>query len=245
MFHRLDTAAENDQVIAAYGRSASLPILETDFPSVWLSPRSSHAVLKVKHGDNNEISLFTAPRAELLSGDISWSQLCGESDQVTDFAVIGDTIYLVTGKLAPRFRLVEMSLSDPDMASSRDVIPAGELVIDSVNVAADALYISAKRDGIGRLCDGRRCWTRRVLHLGVALPTFHQLHLTYRGAYLRDDLDSGGVRYAYDPNTATFADTGMIPVGEFDNLEGYVAKELVIPSHDGVMIPLTILHRRV
>ena len=32
-----------------------------------------------------------------------------------------------------------MSLSDPDMASSRDVVPAGELVIDSVNVAADAL----------------------------------------------------------------------------------------------------------
>ena len=57
MFHRLGTAAENDQVIAAYGHSASLPILETDFPSVWLSPRSSHAVLKVKHGDNNEISL--------------------------------------------------------------------------------------------------------------------------------------------------------------------------------------------
>ena len=53
----------------------------------------------------------------------------------------------------------------------------------------------------------------------------------------------GGVRYAYDPDTATFADTGMVPVGEFDNLEGYVAKELVIPSHDGVMIPLTILHK--
>ena len=35
----------------------------------------------------------------------------------------------------------------------------------------------------------------------------------------------------------------MIPVGEFDNLEGYVAKELLIPSHDGVMVPLTILHR--
>ena len=245
MFHRLDTAAENDQVIAAYGHSASLPILETDFPSVWLSPRSSHAVLKVKHGDNNEISLFTAPRAELLSGDISWSQLCGESDQVTDFAVIGDTIYLVTGKLAPRFRLVEMSLSDPDMASSRDVVPAGELVIDSVNVAADALYISAKRDGIGTVMR----WAPDVGLEELSPPRGGATYLSsiapdIPGALIYETTwIQGGVRYAYDPNTATFADTGMIPVGEFDNLEGYVAKELLVPSHDGVMIPLTILHR--
>lgn len=245
MFHQLDTVAESDRVIAAYGHSVSLPILETDFPSVWLSPRSSHAVLKVKHGDNNEISLFTAPRAELLSGDISWSQLCGESDQVTDFAVIGDTIYLVTGKEAPRFKLVEMSLNDPDMASSRDVVPAGDLVIESVSVAADALYISAKRDGIGMVMR----WAPDVGLEELSPPRGGATYLSsiapdIPGALIYETTwIQGGVRYAYDPETATFADTGMIPVGEFDNLVGYVAKELVIPSHDGVMIPLTILHR--
>ena len=245
MFHRLDTAAENDQVIAAYGHSASLPILETDFPSVWLSPRSPHAVLKVKHGDNNEISLFTAPRAELLSGDISWSQLCGESDEVTDFAVVGDTIYLVTGKQAPRFKLVEMSLNDPDMASSRDVVPAGELVIETVSVAADALYISAKRDGIGMVMR----WVPDVGLEELVPPRGGAIYLSsiapdIPGALIYETTwIQGGVRYAYDPDTATFADTGMIPVGEFDNPEGYVANELVIPSHDGVMVPLTILHK--
>jgi prolyl oligopeptidase len=245
MFHQLDTAPENDRLIAAYGHSASLPILETDFPSIWLSPRSSHAVLKVKHGDNNEISLFTAPRAELLSGDISWSQLCAESDEVTDFAVIGDTIYLVTGKQAPRFKLVEMSLNDPDMASSRDVVPAGELVIEGVSVAADALYISAKRDGIGMVMR----WAPDVGLEELFPPRGGAAYLSsitpdVPGALIYEATwTQGGVRYAYDPDTATFADTGMIPVGEFDNLEGYVAKELVIPSHDGVMIPLTILHK--
>jgi prolyl oligopeptidase len=202
-------------------------------------------VLKVKHGDNNEISLFTAPRAELLNGDISWSQLCAESDEVTDFAVIGDTIYLVTAKQAPRFKLVEMSLNDPDMASARDIVPAGELVIEGVSVAADALYISAKRDGIGMVMR----WAPDVgleelfpprggaAYLSSITPDVPGA-LIYEATWIQ-----GGVRYAYDPDSATFADTGMIPVGEFDNLEGYVAKELVIPSHDGVMIPLTILHK--
>jgi prolyl oligopeptidase len=199
----------------------------------------------VKHGDNNEISLFTAPRAELLNGDISWSQLCAESDEVTDFAVIGDTIYLVTAKQAPRFKLVEMSLNDPDMASARDIVPAGELVIEGVSVAADALYISAKRDGIGMVMR----WVPDVGLEGLSPPRGGAAYLSsitpdVPGALIYEATwTQGGVRYAYDPDTATFADTGMIPVGEFDNLEGYVAKELVIPSHDGVMIPLTILHK--
>lgn len=245
MFHRLNTAPENDRLIAAYEHSPALSILDTDFPSIWLSPRSSHAVLKVKHGDNNEISLFTAPRAELLNGDISWSQLCAESDEVTDFAVIGDTIYLVTAKQAPRFKLVEMSLNDPDMASARDIVPAGELVIEGVSVAADALYISAKRDGIGMVMR----WVPDVGLEGLSPPRGGAAYLSsitpdVPGALIYEATwTQGGVRYAYDPDTATFADTGMIPVGEFDNLEGYVAKELVIPSHDGVMIPLTILHK--
>ena len=159
--------------------------------------------------------------------------------------MIGDTIYLVTGKLAPRFKLVEMSLSDPDMASSRDVIPAGELVIDSVNVAADALYISAKRDGIGMVMR----WAPDVGLEELSPPRGGATYLSsiapdIPGALIYETTwIQGGVRYAYDPDTATFSDTGMIPVGEFDNLKGYVAKELVIPSHDGVMVPLTILHR--
>ena len=229
MFHQLDTAPKNDQLIAAYGHSPALSILDTDFPSIWLSPRSSFAVLKVKHGDNNEISLFTAPRAELLSGDISWSQLCGESDEVTDFAVLGDTIYLVTARQAPRFKLVAMSLNDPNFASARDIVPAGELVIESVSVAADALYISAKRDGIGMVMR----WAPDVGLEELSPPRGGATYLSsiapdIAGALIYETTwIQGGVRYAYDPDTATFTDTGMIPVGEFDNLEGYVGKELV------------------
>jgi len=245
MFHRLDEVPEKDQLIAAYGHSSSLPIIDTDFPSIWLSPRSSHAVLKVKHGDNNEISLFTAPRAELLTGDIAWVQLCAEQDGVTDFAVIDDVIYLVTANQAPRFRLVAMSLTDPDIASARDIIPAGELVIEGVSVAADALYVSAKRDGIATVMR----WTPEDGLEELAPPRGGAAYLSsiapdvpgaliYEATWIQ-----GGIRYAYDPESETFTDTGMIPVGEFDNLEGYVAKELVIPSHDGVMIPLTVIHK--
>jgi len=245
MFHRLDSAPESDQLIAAFGHAESLPILDTDFPSLWLSSRSPHAILKVKHGDNNEISLFTAPKASLLGGDIPWVRLCDESDAVTDFAVIDDMIYLVTAKHAPRFRLVAMALTNPEITEAHDIIPAGDLVIEGVSVAADALYVSAKRDGIAIVLRWRPGGDLEELspprggaaYVSSISPEVAGA-LIYEATWIQ-----GGIRYAYDPDANTFTDTGMVPVGEFDNLEGYVAKELVIPSHDGVMIPLTIIHK--
>ena len=50
--------------------------------------------------------------------------------------------------------------------------------------------------------------------------------------------------HAYDPATGSLADTGLAPAGPFDAPDDLVARELLVPSHDGVEIPLSIMHRR-
>src|SRR5688500_9145596 len=53
----------------------------------------------------------------------------------------------------------------------------------------------------------------------------------------------GGRIYAYDPKAASLADTGLAPQGKFDNPQGYVSREVRVTSHDGVKVPLSIIHR--
>ena len=113
-YHAIGTDPIADVVVAAFGVSDLLPLLETDFPSVVITPGSSYAVLKVKHGDNNEISIFSAPVETLLTGAVPWVQIARESDLVADFAVVADTIYLITAKDAPRFKLVKTTLTAPN-----------------------------------------------------------------------------------------------------------------------------------
>ncbi len=244
-YHAVGTHSADDTTVAAYGLSAQLPLLDTDFPSIVITPNSDHAVLKVKHGDNNEISLFTAPRASLLSGDIPWVQICTEPDLVTDFAVDGDDIYLITAVDAPRFKLVATSLANPNIAAAREVIAAGERVIEGVVAAADALYVSAKQDGINqilRVTDGADVMALETPRKGAAyLSSVSPLVdgiMAYETTWIQ-----GGIRYNYDPVSNTFTDNGMVPKGKFDNLEGYVAEEVLVTSHDGVKVPLSILRR--
>jgi prolyl oligopeptidase len=244
-YHELGTDPGKDPVIAAFELSDRLPLLDTDFPSLWLTPNSEHAVLKVKHGDNSEISLFTAPADSLLSGDIPWVRICEEADLVTDFAVMGDDIYLLTAQDAPRYQLIKTNLAAPDVDTADVVIAPGEMVLDDVDAARDALYVDALQNGVNKVIRVAPDSPVEVLstpragagYISSVSPEVDGI-LIYETSWIQ-----GGVRYAYEPTAGTFTDTGMIPVGKFDNLEGFVAKEVLVSSHDGTQVPLSILHR--
>ena len=244
-YHELGTNPADDPVIAAFELSDRLPLLDTDFPSVWLTPNSEHAVLKVKHGDNNEISLFTAPVDTLLSGDIPWVRISEEADLVNAFAVMGDDIYLLTAQDAPRYQLIKTSLAAPDLEAADVVIAPSEVVLTDVFAAKDALYVSAMQDGLNTVIRVAPDQSKDVLntpragagYISSVSPAVDGI-LLFETSWIQ-----GGVRYAYEPATGTLTDTGMVPVGKFDNLEGFVAKEVLVTSHDGTRVPLSILHR--
>src|SRR5207302_10543006 len=48
--------------------------------------------------------------------------------------------------------------------------------------------------------------------------------------------------YAYDSATAQSSDTQLQPVGPHDNFNSVEAEEVKVPSHDGVLVPLSIAH---
>lgn len=244
-YHAIGTDPIADVVVAAFGVSDLLPLLETDFPSVVITPGSSYAVLKVKHGDNNEISIFSAPVETLLTGAVPWVQIARESDLVADFAVVADTIYLITAKDAPRFKLVKTTLTAPNFNEAREIIPAGDLVVEGIAAAADAIYLSVKQDGVNKVMrlsgegDVTTLKTPRdgAAYISSVSPQVPGV-LVYESTWIQ-----GGIRYVYDPFKDSFTDTGMVPKGKFDDLEGYVAEEVLVTSHDGVDVPVSILRR--
>jgi prolyl oligopeptidase len=50
--------------------------------------------------------------------------------------------------------------------------------------------------------------------------------------------------YAYDPGTKQLTDTRMQPVGPFDDLLNLESIEVDVPSHDGTLVPLSIIHQK-
>jgi prolyl oligopeptidase len=251
--HRLGTKPDADPPAFAMDLWTDVAIADVDFPSMVLTPGSSWAIGKIKHGDANPLTLYAARLP--ADGDLSkrdgmrspWRKICDATDDVTDFAVHGDEIYLMTANGAPRFKVVRMRLAAPGLASAEAVVPASVAVVSTIAAAKDALYVEFREGG-----------ARRIARLGyqpgaqlepLALPdkypsgTIAACAPDADGALVQTAAwTRAGRTYAYDPAQREFSDTRLNPIGKFDALPGFESVEVSVPGHDGVMIPLSIVY---
>ncbi len=252
--HRLGTAPAADPVVFATGLWPGVEIADVDFPSIVLANGSGYAIGKIKHGDSNPLTLYAAPLgkgADLSkrAGSVSpWKLVCDVADSVTDFAVHGGDIYLMSAKGAPRFKVMRTSLAAPDFAHAHTVVPASERVVDGLNAAKDALYIQFRSGAAGQVA--RLGWEAgaklQTLVLPGGFPSGRIVAAGNAGAGVLVETAAwtrAGLTYAYDPVKGVFTDMKLNPVGRFDDVAGYESIEVEVPSHDGVRVPLSIIYK--
>lgn len=245
--HRLGTPIADDQVAFAKDQWPGIEMTDEDFPSIVMPPGSRYAIGQIKHGDANELTLYSSLYASLATSDAPWKLVCDVPDSVTDFAIHGDWIYMVTSKDAPRARLVRTPLANPSFATAEEVIPAGRIVLRRVYAAKDALYLSALDAGMSRVLRvdyTTGAVTNLAFPEGAPSGYITSISPEVDGALIQTaSWTERGRTYAYDPATDTFTDTGLNPRGKFDDVPGYESIEVEVPSYDGVMIPLSIIYK--
>lgn len=247
--HSLGSNPEQAPLIFGKGALGSPPLGEMDFPAVIVPVGSEWVIGQVKHGDETDVTLYAAPRSTLGSTDVKWTKVCDQADSVTGFAVHGDDIYLLTAHDAPRFRVVCTSLANPDFRSAAVVVPPGPYVLDSIAAAKDALYVGSLTGVPHQLL--RVAYGRDAKPESIALSAdepsgyFESVHPDLAGVFVRTrSWIHEGRLYYYDPAANGCTDTGLLPRGKFDCPEGVAATEVMVASHDGVQVPLSIVHRK-
>ncbi|WP_254507075.1 prolyl oligopeptidase family serine peptidase [Anatilimnocola floriformis] len=252
--HEIGTKTGEDKLIFAQGATGSPEMQEMDFPAVILPIGSRWAIGQIKHGDETDLTLYATEQKTLGTKDVRWTKVCDRRDQVTEYAVHGDEIYLLTASEAPRFKVVRTLLTEPKFATADVIVPAGEQVVDSLAVAQDALYVGVLAGVPNKIL--RLPFTKNLR--GFAGPAEHFDLLPDEPAAnvvaARPDMTNvligtrswtrAGNLYLYEPTTKNLVDTKLLPAGKFDAPDWLTSTEVMVPSHDGVKVPLSILHRR-
>jgi prolyl oligopeptidase len=246
--HVLGTDPEKDRAILGPGVSADFVTDPLSVPFVSTAPGSPYIIGIVGNGNQREFNLYVARAAAIADGVPAWQRIAALDDQVTDAALVGSTLYLMTHKDAPHFKVVRLDLAKPDLASAKVVLPASAAVITGIAAASDALYARRMAGGISDLV--------RIGHSAGAKP--EPVKLAFDGdidALAADPrrpgviFDTGawtrfGGYYAYDPKAAKVVDTQLQPQGPYDNPTDLVSLEVKVKSHDGTMVPLSIVHKK-
>ena len=218
----------------------------TDSPFVYPIPGTPFVAGQIAHGTDSEMSLYIASLTDARAGRAQWRKIVHRSDDVTAVEVVGDRLFALTHHGASRYRLVETSLAQPDFTAARELIAQSQGVLTGLVRAADALYVTRRDGAVSHLL-------RYPLKGGekprpLALPIEGSIELAgvdYRLPGVLATLQSwtrSAQIYGIDGGVAR--NTGLQPRGPFDAPTQYVSTEVLVPSHDGAQVPLSIIHRR-
>ncbi len=240
----------------AFGtRVAGLPVAPADLPFVQLTHDGRWAFGVAYNGTEVEIAgLFVARQADLLAGKPRWKRLFDSRAAVSGFAYFDDTLYLRTHKDAPRSQVLALDLKRPDLTAARLVVPQSERVVTGLGTASDALYLEMRDGNVKRLF--KRAHRRDAALEEVALPVQGSFNLAgFESTQSAADPRLPGVLIALESWTRAsriyqvqadgkVVDTGLQPRGPHDAPADVVATEALVKSHDGAMVPTSVIHKK-
>ncbi len=240
-----DVAAHGgDAAAIAY---ASVPTPETDLVFVaWLTEAS-----------DRWDATFVAPLAAVEAGRDAWHPVSVPADSVIGVFARGAHLYGVAFRGEPTGRLVRLPMPPdllvggprPDWTQAQTVVPAGGVNFwmqpGRVAFASDAVYTVETVPGLTRLFRTTYDGVREEI-AAPAQGAFEQpvAHPARPGV----DVVHGGWaearrRYRYSPATGRLDALPAFynPPNPFGRLDGLTAETVLVPSHDGVEVPLTLL----
>jgi len=243
--HVVGTPAERDREWLGAGTASGVPIGPDDFPVIVSTPGSAHLAAVVGHGVRNEVTLYTAPKSSADGPRTPWRLAADTGDAVTNFAIMGEELYLLTHKDAPRFKVIRTAAAAPDIGTAAVIVPASRAVIQSIGAAKDALYAQEMEAGLGRIT--RVPYGERPARLKLPFDgSVNQMVSDPSRAGLVFGLRSwthSPLWYTYDPGTGAVRDARLVPPFPVD-FSGAESIETEVRAPDGTMIPLSIVYPR-
>ena len=246
--HVLGRDPDQDVPVFGYGVNPKVPFGSTDFPFVIYSPVSPYVLALVVHGVQNEHEIYAA-RGPVNSGNVTWTQIAKTSDDIVGQDFKGSTIFLMTHKDAPTFKIVRTSLDVPNVAGASTVVAAAKDVLEDLQVASDGLYVLSRTGGFGKI-------TRISLATDGTPGAARDVDLPYQGAInaiATDSREAGVVfgltgwthslLYFQADENGSVADTHLKALANVD-MSDYTSSEVQARSADGTMVPLSIVYRK-
>ncbi|HYD78852.1 MAG TPA: prolyl oligopeptidase family serine peptidase [Paucimonas sp.] len=244
--HVIGQPATKDKAIFGYGVTVKRHFAVPDLPYVLTSPDSNYAIAIVLHGDAVDRSVYIAPLAAVNGPDTPWKKIVGPQDRVNSVYLRGNELYLLSHKNAPRYQLLALDLAKPEMARAKVVIPRGEAVLRRAAVAKDALYVRTLDGGVSRLLrvpfDGKPVQQVALPFDGTVLEMAADPTRPGMLVKLEGWTESPRI-YSVDAASSQVVDSGLLKPSPV-SFSGIEAKRVLVKSHDGILVPLSIIHKK-
>jgi prolyl oligopeptidase len=239
-YHALGSDPEKDKLIFGEGRGAQ------DWPNVVLSDDGKWLVIQVEQGWT-KTELFLKNTAS----DAAPVRITTGKEFIYGADILGNDLYILTNEDAPRFHVFKTSVTTPDRAHWKEMIPQAEAVLSSADIVGGRIFAHYQQDATSRLkvfsADGK------FLH-DIPLPGVGNLEDLERSYKLGGEHESQEAFFVYQsftqPMTAYRYDLKTNEVSVFAAVKapidpsGYEVKQVFYHSKDGTRVPMFLAYKK-
>jgi prolyl oligopeptidase len=244
--HILGTDMSMDKILASRKNNPELNILTEQFPMVDYVVDSKYVFLAIG-SVKNEYLIYYAPVSTLNEKKISWKPLINFSDEITAYYIFGNQLFFLTHKNASNFKIGVTDINNPNFETATIIVKESDKVIRSIQKTRNYLIYSLS-DGINQdkyqinvktLTSTKLPMPSGVNSSSPLSPYENDRLLTYSNSWL-----SPSTTYEYDAANSSLVKSKWFDASENypDYTKQFAVKEIEVKSHDGVMVPLSIIY---
>ncbi len=247
--HYIGTDPKTDKEIFSRLKCPELDIKPEDVPYAIYNKNSQYIFCSLLSSDKRK-SVFYAPTAGINKEKMDWKHLFKKEDEVYNFIATEKELYVRTPKEASNFKILKTSLKNPDLANAEIVIPENPLApLTSFKITNEGIYFILCKNGVQNNLYHLFYGEKKPVE--IELPSAAStLSLSTKGFKFSDvwiDL-SGWVgddqRYRYLHKNNGFKLENLSNIPEFPEYKDLMMENLMITSHDGVKVPLSLLYKK-
>ena len=225
----------------------NLGLARIDVSELITAPSSRWVVARTTDTTVPEGKLFVAPLAQLGRPDTRWQSIATASDKVVALGLQGKHLYLMTQASAPRRKIVRVHLMHPSMSRAQLVVAEPQDgVLEGFALTPTGLITTVRQgtrlvlrrhgpsDTMGHTLDAPAAGSARL----IASPANDTDKLLYTFSGWTEPTRW----YQLDGERSVQVQWGE-PSPQPD-MPAITVSEVMVPSHDGVAVPMTILHRK-
>jgi prolyl oligopeptidase len=226
-------------------------------------PGTDLAGMVVNFGVDRRLAMYVANFEDVLSGKAKWREVFSQSADIREVDMGHGNVYVRSALNAPRFKILKLQIPQLDLKSAETLLPESDGVLRAITASQDALYIT-RREGVNTallrlplasINESVGSSSNKLDVQKVALPVEGNVNVV--GSIDHQDLiiavsswTQALRRYVYMPNASAssnsnqFARLNLAPPVEPVQRAELVAREVMVTSHDGVKVPVSIIMRK-
>lgn len=257
--HKVGTDPSTDKEFFSRAKHPELGIKPEEIPMV-MYDKDSRYLFAIPVTSDNKLNVFYAPISELNNSSVKWKRLFTADDEVNWFNVTDKDLYLYTSKNAPNYKILRTSLQTPDLPHAEVVVPEDHNgAITSFTLTSEGLYYTVTKNGVEaslfHLPYGAKNATKLKLPFAAGSITLTtKTKATFDGSMggfkspdvwaTIDGWTSDSKRYRFLPDKNEFKLESVGTTGEYPELEDLAVEEVMVSSHDGVNVPLSLIYKK-